>query len=186
MPPAVHLAFRFHVNFVHSYRGDTVDELGFGKDIRIIRGIVRTLDEANARGIPVRGTWDIENHYSLVTVMPAHCPDLVEAIRRRVRENGDEVEVMSWNNGLVSAHTAAEFDAAISRAISHTDGAGLRDLFCDAAPVVRPQEMMYTPAHLALYPRHGIGAISLYYSALPFNAISTFVPPLPIEQRHNP
>ncbi len=106
MPPAVHLAFRFHVNFVHSYRGDTPDERGFGKDIRVIRGIVRALDEANARGIPVRGTWDIENHYSLATVMPRHCPDLIEAIRRRVRENGDEVEVMSWNNGLVSAHTA--------------------------------------------------------------------------------
>ena len=78
---------------------------------------------------PSAGTWDIENHYSLATVMPRHCPDLVEAIRRRVRENGDEVEVMSWNNGLVSAHTAAEFDAAISRAVSHGDGAGLRDLF---------------------------------------------------------
>lgn len=186
MPPAVHLAFRFHVNFVHSYRLDTPDEQGFGKDIRIIRAIVRTLDEANARGIPVRGAWDIDNHYSLATLMPAHCPDLIGAIRRRVRENGDEVEPMSWNNGLIAAHTAAEFDAAISRAMSHADGAGLRDLFGEAAPVVRPQEMMYTPAHLALYPRHGIDAISLYYSALPFNAFSTFVPPLPLEQRHNP
>ncbi len=184
--PSVHLAFRFHVNFVHSYRGDSPDERGFGKDIRVIRGIVRALDEANARGVPVRGTWDIENHYSLATVMPRHCPDLIEAIRRRVRENGDEVEVMSWNNGFVSAHTATEFDAAISRAVSHADGAGVRDLFGGFAPVVRPQEMMFTPAHLALYPRHGIDAVSLYYSALPFNAFSTFVPPLPIEQRHNP
>jgi hypothetical protein len=184
--PAVHLAFRFHVNFVHSYRGDTPDERGFGKDIRVIRGIIRALDEANARGIPVRGTWDIENHYSLATVMPRHCPDLVEAIRRRIRDNGDEVEVMSWNNGLVSAHTAAEFDAAISRAVSHADGAGVRDLFGGFASVVRPQEMMFTPAQLALYPRHGIRAISLYYSALPFNAFSTFVAPLPLEQRHNP
>jgi hypothetical protein len=186
MQPAVHLAFRFHVNFVHSYRGDTPDEQGFGKDIRVIRGIVRALDEANARGIPVRGTWDIENYYSLATVMPRHCPDLVEAIRRRVRENGDEVEVMSWNNGLVSAHTAVEFDAAISRAVSGSDGTGLRDIFGSVAPVVRPQEMTFTPAHLALYPRHGIEAISLYYSALPFNAFSTFIAPLPMEQRHNP
>jgi hypothetical protein len=91
----VHLAFRFHVNFVHSYRGDTPDERGFGKDIRIIRGIVRALDEANARGVPVRGTWDIENHYSLATVMPRHCPDLLGAIRRRVRENGDVADHLS-------------------------------------------------------------------------------------------
>jgi hypothetical protein len=182
----VHLALRFHVNFLHSYRGDTPDEQGFGKDIRIIRSIVATLDEANARGIPVRGTWDIDNHYTLATVMPRCSPDLIEAIRRRVKENGDEVDVMSWNNGLASAHTAAEFDAAVTRAISHTDGAGIRDLFGDTAPIVRPQEMMYTPAHLALYPRHGITAISLYYSALPFNAFSTFMPALRVEKRHNP
>ena len=35
--PKIFLAFRFHVNFYHSYRGDTPDELGFGKDVRIIR-----------------------------------------------------------------------------------------------------------------------------------------------------
>ena len=39
--PKIYLAFRFHGNFYHSYRGDTPDELGFGKDIRIIRHILR-------------------------------------------------------------------------------------------------------------------------------------------------
>ena len=39
--PTISLAFRFHANFYHSYRGDTPDELGFGKDIRIIRGPLR-------------------------------------------------------------------------------------------------------------------------------------------------
>jgi hypothetical protein len=34
MSASVFLAFRFHGNFYHSYRGDTPDELGFGKDIR--------------------------------------------------------------------------------------------------------------------------------------------------------
>ena len=63
--PKIYLAFRFHVNFYHSYRGDTPDELGFGKDIRIIRKIIQVLDRFNAQGVPVRGTWDIENYFSL-------------------------------------------------------------------------------------------------------------------------
>jgi len=185
-PPRIFLAFRFHVNFYHSYRGDTVDEVGFGKDIRIIRRIVELLDAWNARGVPVRGSWDIENYFSLERIMPEHCPDLIEAIRRRVAAGQDDVEVMSYNNGLISAHTAAEFDAAIGRALTNEAGSGLRDLFGTVAPIVRPQEMMYTPQHLALYGRHGIDAISLYYSGVPFNAFSNFVPPLPLEQRCNP
>ena len=47
--PNVHVAFGFHVNCYHSYRGDTPDALGFGGDLRIIRHILDTLDEHNAR-----------------------------------------------------------------------------------------------------------------------------------------
>ena len=61
----IYLAFRFHGNFYHSYRGDTPDELGFGKDIRIIRHILDTLEDFNAKGVDVRGTWDYENYFSL-------------------------------------------------------------------------------------------------------------------------
>ena len=32
----IHVAYGFHVNCYHSYRGDTNDNLGFGSDIRII------------------------------------------------------------------------------------------------------------------------------------------------------
>ena len=49
--PDIYIAFRFHGNFYHSYRGDTPDELGFGKDIRIIRHLIDTLDDLNQRGI---------------------------------------------------------------------------------------------------------------------------------------
>jgi len=34
MESRIHLAFRLHVNFYHSYRGDTPGEQGFRKDIR--------------------------------------------------------------------------------------------------------------------------------------------------------
>jgi hypothetical protein len=113
--PDISLAFRFHGSFYHSYRGDTPDELGFGKDIRIIRHLIGTLDELNERGIPVRGTWDFENTFSLEQIMPAHCPDLIAGLRRRVRDGNDEMQLMSYNNGLINAHTAREFEAALPR-----------------------------------------------------------------------
>ena len=80
--PKIHLAFRFHGNFYHSYRGDTPDVLGFGQDIRIIRNTLRLFDEFNSRGVPVRGTWDFENYFSLEKNMPVHCPDLIDFLQR--------------------------------------------------------------------------------------------------------
>lgn len=187
MDSRIYIAFRFHGNFYHSYRGDTPDELGFGKDIRIIRHIIETLDALNQRGIPVCGTWDFENYFSLEKIMPAHCPDIIEAMQRRARDGHDEIQLMSYNNGLISAHTASEFEAAIWSGISNAQGSGLRDLFgADFKGMVRPQEMIFTPIHLKLYKACGIDSISLYYSALPFNGFSNFVPQLSPLERYNP
>jgi hypothetical protein len=187
MDPRIYIAFRFHGNFYHSYRGDTPDELGFGKDIRIIRNIIKTLDALNQHGIPVCGTWDFENYFSLEKIMPAHCPDIIEAIQRRARDRYDEIQLMAYNNGLISAHTAREFEAVIQHGISNTQRSGLQDLFGNYFKgMVRPQEMMFTPIHLKLYKACGIDSISLYYSALPFNGFSNFVPQLSVRERYNP
>ena len=153
----------------------------------MIRHLSHTLDQLNAAGIPVRGTWDFENCFSLEQIMPAHCPDLVTALQRRVREGHDEMQLMAYNNGLIDGHTAREFEAAVSRGVTNASGSGLRDLFgAGFRNMVRPQEMLYTPIHLKLYRACGIDSISLYYSALPFNGFSNFVPPLPLAQRYNP
>ena len=185
--PTINLAFRFHGNFYHSYRGDTPDELGFGKDIRIIRHIIRTLDAYNERGISVRGTWDFENYFSLETLMPQHCPGIIRDMQRRIGVGKDEANLMSYNNGLVNAMTTVEFEAAIRQGITNPHGSGLKDLFGDGFyPLVRPQEMMFTPIHLKLYKACGIQAISLFYSAIPFNGFSNFIPSLSLLFRHNP
>lgn len=187
MVPGIYIAFRFHGNFYHSYRGDTPDELGFGKDIRIIRSILQTLDDFNQRGVPVCGTWDFENYFSLEKIMPIHCPDIIAAFQRRAEAGLDEFQLMSYNNGFINAHTAREFEAAMQRAITNPAGSGLRDLFGAAfADMVRPQEMMFSPIHLKLYKALGINAISLYYSGLPFNGFSNFIPPLNAKERYNP
>jgi hypothetical protein len=186
LTPYIYLAFRFHGSFYHSYRGDTPDELGFGKDIRIIRHLIATLDELNAAGIPLRGTWDFENYFSLERIMPEHCPDLITALKRRAAE-GDEMQLMSYNNGLINGHAGREFEEAVRRGITNEQGSGLRDLFGDSFyPMVRPQEMMWTPIHLKMYRACGIDSISLYYSALPFNGFSNFIAPLGFAQRYNP
>lgn len=184
--PKVHVAFRFHVNLYHSYRGDTPDEKGFGKDIRIIRHIVKTLNKLNANNIPVRGTWDFENLFSLQEIMPAYCPDLIEAIRERVASGKDEINLMSWNNGLTTAMTEREFNTIIERAYTNKAGSGVTDIFGVHPKVVRPQEMMWSPEHIPVYKRHGIEAVSLYFSALPFTTFGSFLKPLPIMQRYNP
>ena len=186
MDSKVYLAFRFHVNFYHSYRRDTPDELGYGKDIRIIRGILDDLDRLNAEGVHVRGTWDIENYYSLEKYIPRFAPEITERIKARVDAGLDAVELMSYNNGLVSAETEEEFTASIKWSVSNPEGSGLADVFGRYENVVRPQECMYTPSHLKLYKKCGVDAISIYYSMHPFNGFSTFVPHLSFGQRYNP
>ncbi len=131
--------------FYHSYRGDTPDELGFGKDIRIIRSILDDLDALNREGIRVRGTWDVENYYSLQRIMPEHCPDIIRRIRERVDSGLDEIEMMSWNNGIVSACNEEELQLVIARTISNTEGSGLADLFGRWTPVLRPRNVCIPP-----------------------------------------
>ena len=62
----------------------------------------------------------------------------------------------------------------------------MNDLFDVVRPVVRPQEMMFTPSHIGLYKKCGVEAISLFYSGVPFNAFSNFMPKLPLAERFNP
>jgi len=182
----VHIAFGFHVNCYHSYRGDAPDATGFGGDIRIIRKIIAQLDELNARGIAARGTWDFENAYSLEEILPRYAPDIIEGVRRRVLRHGDENIIMGYNNGALGAMTPDEFDASIQWAVTNERGSGLADLFGGCAPVVRPQEVMFTPSQVRDYRRNGIGALCLYYSCVPFDAFRTIVPQLPDALAFNP
>ena len=99
----IHIAFGFHVNCYHSYRGDTPDAQGFGSDLRIIRGIIQTLDTLNASGIPVKATWDSENFFSLERILPEYAPDIIESMQRRVKKNGDENIIMGYSNGALGA-----------------------------------------------------------------------------------
>jgi len=182
----VYVAYGFHVNLYHSYRIDTNNEEGFGKDIRIIRKIIEILDQKNREGIPVKGVWDIENLFSLQEQLPKYAPDIIQNIKRRVKENKDEVILMSYNNALSSALTPKEFKESMYRAVSNAQGSGVKDLFDVWSPFVRPQEMMVTPGNYDAYKKLGIKGICLYYSAITFDAFRAFVRELTLEEAHNP
>ncbi|WP_320042717.1 hypothetical protein [uncultured Desulfobacter sp.] len=119
----VYVAFGFHGNLYHSFRGDTNDERGYGKDIRIIRSILSTLDKYNHQGVPVHASWEFDNHFSLERLLPENAPDIIDAVRRRVTEKRDEVLLMFYNNGLASAMTNQEFTDSVNWSISNPGAA---------------------------------------------------------------
>ncbi len=182
----IHVAYGFHVNCYHSYRGDTNDNLGFGSDIRIIRKILDTLTEFNEQGIPVKGTWDTENFFSLQKILPEYAPDIIEKMKERVEKYGDENIIMGYNNGALSAMTEDEFCESIKLAITNPDGSGLNDIFGTCEKIVRPQEVMFTPSQVSLYNKLGVKALCLYYSCVPFDAFRTIIPRLSDEEAFNP
>ena len=182
----IHVAFGFHVNCYHSYRGDTPDAQGFGSDLRIIRGILAALDALNAAGIPVKGTWDCENFFSLERILPAHAPDILDAMKRRTAENGDEQILMGYSNGALGAMEPAELAASIELAVTNPQGSGLQDLFGACRRIVRPQEVMFSPSQVRTYNKLGVEALCLYYSCVPFDAFQTLIPPLPETEAFNP
>jgi hypothetical protein len=93
---------------------------------------------------------------------------------------------MSYNNGLTSAMTQEELEDAVRWSITNPWQSGVKDIFGSYTPIVRPQEMMTTPGALSIYKKFGIQAVSLYYSATPFDTFRVFSRPLSRLQSHNP
>ena len=182
----IHVAYGFHVNCYHSYRGDTNDNFGFGSDIRIINKILDVMTDLNKKGIPVKGTWDSENFFSLEKILPEYAPEIIEKMKERVEKYGDENIIMGYNNGALSAMSEDEFCASIDMAVTNSAGSGLVDIFGECEKIVRPQEVMFTPSQVSLYNKLGVKALCLYYSCVPFDAFRTIVPELPDEYAFNP
>lgn len=181
----IYVAFRFHVNFYHSYRNDTLTENGIGKDVRVISHIIQSLNVMNAKGIDCKGAWDIENYYSLEKIMPERCPELIEKLKDRKRQ-GDEIEAMSYNNGLLTALNNEECEYVLKNMIKNDEGSGLSDIFGNFAPIIRPQECMMSPSLISMMRSVGLTAVSLFYSSVPFTSFTNFISPLSTKDRYNP
>jgi len=181
----VYLMLGFHINFYHSWRGDTPDEAGFGTDMRVIRGVLDILDQANARGQKARGYWDTEVYWTFQEILPKHCPDILERMRARVAAGQDEIVLGPFNNGANHAATADEFRAAVAWAIENPWGSGLRQLFPRVTPFYRPQECVFTTGQEQILKECGVEGLILYYALVPFNTLGVFTPALSMEKRYN-
>ncbi len=184
--PKVYVMMGFHTSFYHSWRGDTNDEAGFGTDIRVVRGILDILENAEKKGLDARGYWDITCYFTLENIIHDYAPDIIEGIRARVKEGRDEVIPGPYNNGLISAHTPDEMYPAVAWTLENPWGSGLRQVFGKATPVLRPQEYMTTTGMFPVLKRAGVEAVILPYSPSPFTSIVNFVKPLPTEMRYGP
>jgi hypothetical protein len=183
-PYKVYVILGMHANFYHSWRGDTPDEAGFGQDIRIVREIIKMLDEANAEGLQARVYWEGESLFTFEDIVPKHAPDIIEGIKRRIDAGLDEWLLAPYSNTLFSAVTEDEMRAVIRWSISNPWGSGGKDLFGSYAPIIRPQETMATTGQVPIMLDEGVEGIALYYSGFAFNGFSTFVPLMSIEQRY--
>ena len=152
----VHLALSFHMNYYHSYRGDSNTEDGFGRDIRIIRSILDWLDEHPE----VHGHWDSDNAFTTDAWAASYSPDILERIRERVERGQDEIRLMSWNNGAMASSTNAEFTRSIQLAKNSNEVA-----FGSWTPGVQPQENMFSPDDIKRYKDAGIDWVTFFYGA---------------------
>lgn len=182
----VYVMLGFHINFYHSWRGDTPDEAGFGTDMRVIRGVLDMLDQANAAGKKARAYWDTEVYWTFQEILPKYCPDILERMRARVAAGQDEIVLGPFNNGANHAATAGEFHAAVAWAIENPWGSGLRQLFPKVTPFYRPQESVFTTGQEKILKACGVDGLILYYALVPFNTLGVFIPALSLERRHNP
>jgi len=182
--PKVYVMMGFHTSFYHSWRGDTDDEAGFGTDIRVVRGILKILEDAGENGLDARGYWDIDGYFTLEKIIREYAPDIIDGIKKRVEEGKDEVLPAPYNNGMISAHTPDEMCPAVAWTMQNPWGGGLRGVFGKYTPVFRPQESLTTTGMFPILRREGIEAIILPYSSSPFTSIVNFVEPLPVEMRY--
>lgn len=186
MNDKVYVTLGFHINFYHSWRGDTPDEAGFGTDMRVIRGILDILERASGAGMQARAYWDSEVYWTFQKILPENCPDILERIRQRVSAGLDEIILGPFNNGANHAATPDEFRAAVEWAIENPWGSGLKQLFGRVAPFYRPQECMFTTGQETILKACGVEGLLLYYGLVPFNTLGAFLPPLPLQDRFNP
>jgi hypothetical protein len=182
----VYVMLGFHINFYHSWRGDTPDEAGFGTDMRVIRGVLDILERARAAGQKARAYWDTEVYWTFQEILPKHCSDILARMRARVAAGLDEIVPGPFNNGANHAATAEEFRAAVEWAIENPWGSGLRQLFPKVTPFYRPQESVFTTGQEKILKECGVEGLMLYYALVPFNTLGVFVPALSLERRYNP
>ncbi|SEK59522.1 hypothetical protein SAMN04487770_10246 [Butyrivibrio sp. ob235] len=160
----IHFGFLFHVNFYHAGLGDTNDDRGFGRDLARIRDILDILAKANNEGQPVRAAWDFENDYTLGRILPSLGPDVIDGVKTRLRERGDELLFSGKHAGLFAGMTGKELSFALHYKSNELG---------ETSNVLRPEGDLFSPAIIGRLKKAGIEAVLLGNSNVGPNALST-------------
>ncbi|WP_026657192.1 hypothetical protein [Butyrivibrio sp. AC2005] len=160
----IHFGFLFHVNLYHANLGDTNDDKGFGRDLTRIREILDILSKANNDGQPVKAAWDFENDYTLGRILPSLGPDVIEGVKARLRERGDELLLSGRHANLFAGMTGKELALALhykSNELGETSG------------TLRTEGDIFSPSMIGRLRKYGVKTVLLGNSNVGPNALST-------------
>ena len=171
-----------HINYYHSYRGDSIGTDGFGLDMKIMRYILDTLDECENEGLcegNIKISWDYSDLYWSVQLQRKYQPDVLERVQNRVKQCKDEVIIGSWGNNALSILDTEEFIQQCKWNLNNSMGIGLEQLFPKTriAPYLRVQETMFTQGMIELFDQIGIKGIFNYYAVIPFDTTRPLINP---------
>lgn len=178
-----------HINYYHSYRGDSRGPTGFGKDMNLMRDILDKLDEIEEKGlcngrIPI--TWDYADTFWSIQLQQEYQQDVLDRVIKRCHAGKDEVLIGSWGNVAQPVLDTEEFEIQHQWFIENSMGIGVKQLFGDrVAPYARTQETMFTQGMIEQYNKLGVEGIGIYYSVYPFDVGRPFLNPrLDLNQRY--
>ncbi|MBE5844750.1 MAG: hypothetical protein E7302_11390 [Butyrivibrio sp.] len=180
----IHVGFNFHVDFLHSNKGDTNDENGFGRDLTAVRFILETLEKANNEGQPVKATWDIEGDYTLGRILPSLGPDVIDGIKTRIRERADELLLSGNSSDIFAAMTGKEIRAALRKATTgnvHVVSPGgeesVKSVFArtlgEPSTVLSTGSYVFSPSIIGELKKAGVSAVVLGNSNVGPDALTT-------------
>jgi hypothetical protein len=170
-----------HINYYHSYRGDSRGKSGFGKDLKLMRGILDKLDEIEDNGHSfgdMKITWDYADTFWSIQLQKEYQHDVLDRVIERCKQGKDEVLIGSWGNVAQPLMNTEEFVIQHNWFLENEMGIGINQLFKGrVAPYARTQETMFTQGMIELYNKVGVEGIGLYYSVYPFDVSRPFINP---------
>lgn len=177
----IYLVLSPHINYYHSYRGDSRGDAGFGKDLKMMRGILDELDRIEDVGFKfgnMRITWDYGDTFWSIQLQKEFQQDVLDRVIERCKKGKDEVLIGSWGNVAQPILDTEEFIQQHKWFLENSMGIGVNQLFPGrVAPYARTQETMFTQGMIELYNKLGVEGICIYYSMYGFDVARPFINP---------
>ncbi|MFW9903240.1 MAG: hypothetical protein ACFFFH_02825 [Candidatus Thorarchaeota archaeon] len=170
-----------HINYYHSYRGDSRGTDGFGLDLIIMRKILETVHDCEAEGLcdgNVKISWDYSDLFWSIQLQQKYQSEILEQVINRVKRGKDEVIVGSWGNNALPILDTEGFIQQCKWNMENSMEFGLNQLFSGRiAPYIRVQETMFTQGMIELLKQEDIQGILNYYAVIPFDTTRPLINP---------